>query len=194
LDNKIILWDGKDLRQFLQLNDDQTTGDVYQPSLSFGERSTASKSSIYALNASRSGDFIVSGSADNLIKIWDARSGKKEACLVGHGDLIRALLISSDGRTVVSAAADGLVKVWSMVTLKCLYSFADFSDSVWSLASAHPTGAVAEAETDYLQAFYAGGRDGLIMFYDNVGYAADADVKRRVIGQQQSTGPVSSVR
>ena len=58
------------------------------------------KASIYALTTDPYGSVIASGSPERVIRMWDPRSGKRVAKLVGHTDNIRAILISDDGKYV----------------------------------------------------------------------------------------------
>ena len=58
------------------------------------------KASVYALTTDPYGSVIASGSPERVIRMWDPRSGKRVAKLVGHTDNIRAILISDDGKYV----------------------------------------------------------------------------------------------
>lgn len=44
--------------------------------------------------------FLASGSPERIVRVWDPRSGKKVAKLVGHTDNIRAIVLSDDGQYV----------------------------------------------------------------------------------------------
>lgn len=61
---------------------------------------TVPKASIYAITADPYGHAIASGSPERVIRMWDPRSGKRTAKLVGHTDNIRAIVISDDARYV----------------------------------------------------------------------------------------------
>lgn len=58
------------------------------------------KASIYALATDPYGSVVASGSPERVIRMWDPRSGKRIAKLVGHTDNIRAILISEDAKYV----------------------------------------------------------------------------------------------
>jgi WD40 repeat protein len=60
----------------------------------------APKSSIYAITVDPFGHSIASGSPERVVRMWDPRSGKRTAKLVGHTDNIRAIIISDDSRYV----------------------------------------------------------------------------------------------
>ncbi len=49
---------------------------------------------------------IVSGSADQTVRIWDADSGAELACLRGHTDRVWSVATSPDGRRILSGSDD----------------------------------------------------------------------------------------
>ncbi|GAB4348406.1 MAG: hypothetical protein Fur0042_15220 [Cyanophyceae cyanobacterium] len=63
------------------------------------------------------GQTVVSASADNTVKLWDASSGEELKTLNGHSGSVRSATFSPDGTRVVSAASDGTVKLWRVETL-----------------------------------------------------------------------------
>ncbi len=65
------------------------------------------------------GETIVSGSHDNTLRLWDARSGACRATLGGHAAWIAACTFSPDGDALVSGSVDKTLKLWDAVTGKC---------------------------------------------------------------------------
>lgn len=65
---------------------------------------------------SPSGGQIVSGSADHLLKLWDANTGAELATLSGHTNGVTDCVFSPDGRWVASASSDHTVRLWDAVT------------------------------------------------------------------------------
>ena len=59
------------------------------------------------------GQHIVSGSYDELVKVWSVSARKEVASLAGHTNLVRSVAFSPDGQYIVSGSDDNLVKVWS---------------------------------------------------------------------------------
>lgn len=116
----------------------------------------AVKTSVYALSVNPSGSVIAAGSPEQHVKVWDPRSGKKCAELVGHTDNVRAVLVSEDGRFLLSGSADSTVRLWSLGEQRCLHTFTHHADSVWSLFSDHPS----------LDVFYSGDRQGYVCKVD----------------------------
>lgn len=66
------------------------------------------------------GGLIVSGSSDNLIQLWDPRTGEKSMTLGGHSHNIRALSMSNDGMRIISGSSDNTIKIWSVAQRKCI--------------------------------------------------------------------------
>ena len=61
---------------------------------------------VLSVNYSPDGKKIVSGSADNTLKIWDAEEGILLSTLLGHQKAVLSVCYSPDGRTVVSGSFD----------------------------------------------------------------------------------------
>ena len=59
---------------------------------------------------------IVSASADNTLKIWDAKTGVELATLTGHTGKVHACAFSPDGSRVLSASEDKTLKIWDVET------------------------------------------------------------------------------
>lgn len=72
------------------------------------------KASVYALATDPFGRCIASGSPERVVRMWDPRSGKRTAKLVGHTDNIRAIVISDDSKYVrLSDTVLNLKLTWS---------------------------------------------------------------------------------
>ncbi|KAI1787218.1 hypothetical protein LXA43DRAFT_1030141 [Ganoderma leucocontextum] len=123
------------------------------------------KSSVYALTTDPYGSVIASGSPERVIRMWDPRSGKRIAKLVGHTDNIRTILISEDAKYLLTGSADASIKLWSLSSQRCLHTFTHHTESVWSLFSSHPA----------LEVFYSGDRSGLVCKVDVEGCADVAE-------------------
>ena len=61
---------------------------------------------------SPSGDRIVSGSKDNTVRLWDARTGEELAILRGHEDHVTSVVFSPGGERIVSGSNDKTVRLW----------------------------------------------------------------------------------
>ncbi len=87
-----------------------------------------------AVAVSPDGRFIVSGSGDRTVKVWEAATGRLLRSLEGHKDDMTAVAVSPDGRFIVSGSDDRTVKVWEAKTgrlLRSLEGHADCGETPW---------------------------------------------------------------
>jgi WD40 repeat protein/predicted Ser/Thr protein kinase len=76
------------------------------------------KGAVRAVAFSPDDRLIVSGSADNTVKFWDAGTGKEVRTLSGHQARVTGLAFSPDGRRLATASADRTVRLWEVATGK----------------------------------------------------------------------------
>jgi WD40 repeat protein len=62
-------------------------------------------------------ELIVSGSADETVRIWDATSFRELYCLTGHTSYVNTVAILPD-RCIASGSFDQTVRVWGAVGAK----------------------------------------------------------------------------
>eukprot|EP00124_Ichthyophonus_hoferi_P004443 Ihof_evm2s489 gene=Ihof_evmTU2s489 len=60
------------------------------------------------------GNYVVSGSSDNTLRVWDTATSQLERVLEGHTSRIWDLSSNSSGTFVASASADKTVKIWNL--------------------------------------------------------------------------------
>lgn len=65
---------------------------------------------------SNDGRFIATGSADALVRIWDAESGTALRTLFGHSDWVNSTEFSRDGKLLLSSSSDRTAVVWRLDT------------------------------------------------------------------------------
>lgn len=94
-------------------------------------------SSIKSVIFSPDGRFIISGSNDKTIKIWDPYDVYSDDWLVrtleGHTSEVFSLAVSPDGNYIVSGSGDNTIKIWDLSTGSLLKSLDAHIDSVKSL-------------------------------------------------------------
>lgn len=144
LDKRISLWDLTGAGEVLKIN-------------MADEGAPGAKGSVYALAATSS--LIAAGGPESVIRVWDARSGRRVTKFVGHTDIIRSILVAEDGETVISASSDQTIKIWSLREGRCMYTLTMHNDSVWSLYSDDPR----------LSVFWSSDRSGLVAKTDTRG-------------------------
>ena len=62
------------------------------------------------------GRYIVSGSGDGTVAVWDLQTGARLHELTGHQGGVNSVALSGDGRHIVSGSDDGTVAVWDLQT------------------------------------------------------------------------------
>jgi len=88
---------------------------------------------VSAVAVSPDGRFIVSGSWDRTVKVWDAQSGALLRSLKGHTS-VSAVAVSPDGRFIVSGSQDRTVKVWDAQSGALLRSLGGHTGPVHAVA------------------------------------------------------------
>lgn len=88
----------------------------FHPTLTLSGHSEA----VYAVAFGPANTFVVTGSFDKTLKIWDAKSGKETKTLTGHQGLVLAVSVTPDGSHVTSGGADNKAKVWNSKTGKSI--------------------------------------------------------------------------
>ena len=73
---------------------------------------------------------IVSGSADQTIKIWDIATGECLRTITGHSHRVLAVTISPDGVLIASASADHTIKIWQATDGRLVTTLSNHSGAV----------------------------------------------------------------
>jgi WD40 repeat protein len=66
------------------------------------------------------GRFLLSGSVDRTVRLWDAKSGVELAVMRGHDQGVTNVAFLPDGRHVISESWDKSVRLWDAQSGKCL--------------------------------------------------------------------------
>jgi hypothetical protein len=67
---------------------------------------------------SSNGKFLASGNDDETIKLWDIATGKEQATLKGHSELVYSVAFSPDSKTLASGDEEGTIKLWDIPASK----------------------------------------------------------------------------
>ena len=68
------------------------------------------------------GKHIVSGSADETVKVWDAVTGQEALSLQGHNGIVYSVAFTPDGKRLASGSFDTTVRVWDAGTGEEMFS------------------------------------------------------------------------
>ena len=71
---------------------------------------------VHSVSYSDTGERLVTGSADNTLRVWDASTGDLLATLTGHGDAVLVVSYSPDGSYIASGSQDHTLRLWDART------------------------------------------------------------------------------
>lgn len=103
---------------------------------------------VNSVSYSPDGKFIVSGSDDNTVRIWDVATKKPIRTLAGHTSAVTSVDFSSDGVFIVSGSKDNTVRIWEFATGILIRKIAKHSNSVNSVAFSPDGKTVASGSGD----------------------------------------------
>jgi WD40 repeat protein/uncharacterized caspase-like protein len=89
---------------------------------------------VAAIDISRDGKLIASGSFDKTVILWDAESGKQLRSFEGHSEFITSVALSHDGRLLASGSTDDTIKLWQVSVGRELRTLAGHTNNVLAIA------------------------------------------------------------
>ncbi|MFN4258080.1 MAG: c-type cytochrome domain-containing protein [Gemmataceae bacterium] len=89
---------------------------------------------VTCVSFSPNGQWVLTGSADQTLRLWQVPTGGAARRFVGHADAITALAWSGDGRRIISGSADRTVRVWDVSSGQLLRTFTGHTDAVHGVA------------------------------------------------------------
>lgn len=126
---------------------------------------------VTSVAVSPNGRIIASGSNDETINIWDAKTGKLLRTLEGHTRGVNSVKIARDGNTIVSGADDGTIRVWNGNTGELLRTLEGHEGRVNSVAIA------SDGRT-----IVSGSDDSTIMVWDWIDWELKAIIEEHTRG------------
>ena len=108
------------------------------------------------------GKYIVSGSRDKTIKVWNAQTYRAVATLTGHDGYVSSVLYSPNGKYIISGNDDTTIKVWDATTYKEVATLTGHDEWVNSVACS-PDG----------RYIVSGSSDHTIMVWDTLTFVSE---------------------
>ena len=90
--------------------------------------------SVNAVATTPDSKYVISGSGDSTLKVWDLQSGEIQHTLTGHSRSVTAVAIAADSKYVISGSSDNTLKVWDLQTGEILRTLRSHSESVDAVA------------------------------------------------------------
>jgi WD40 repeat protein len=87
---------------------------------------------VTAVAVAADNSFIVTGSDDETVRIWDFKSGIETVTLKGHNNPIRSIVVAPDGRRLFTAARD--ILVWDTQTRALITKIEGHTEDILALA------------------------------------------------------------
>jgi WD40 repeat protein len=84
--------------------------------------------------------YILSGSRDNIARLWDVQTGKEVRKFVGHTNIIWNVTFSPDGKYILTASQDKTARLWDVATGEQLRLFPGHGNSSVANAIFSPDG------------------------------------------------------
>lgn len=76
----------------------------------------AHSDTVFGLDFSRDGKYLISGAADKFVKQFDVESGKLVRSFEGHTHHVLGVSFKGDSSRIASAGADNAIKIWNVET------------------------------------------------------------------------------
>jgi len=80
------------------------------------------------------GTRVLTGSADNTARLWDAATGKVVTTLAGHAAPVAAIAFSPDGTRVLTGSEDHTARLWDATTGNLVATLAGHTGPLWAVA------------------------------------------------------------
>lgn len=93
----------------------------------------AHSDTVFAIEFSRDGKYVVSGAADKFVKQFEVETGKLIRAYEGHTHHVLGVSIKGDGSRIASAGADNAIKIWNVETGEQHRTIQNYSKQVTSI-------------------------------------------------------------
>ena len=78
---------------------------------------------IHSVVFSPNGHYVLSGSMDRTVRLWDVTGGQESCCFGGHTNGVMVVAFSPNGYFAASGDCDGIIRVWKIASRQELHRF-----------------------------------------------------------------------
>jgi eukaryotic-like serine/threonine-protein kinase len=103
---------------------------------------------VNAIAWSPDGTYVVSGSADKTVQVWNTFTGDQVFTYYGHSDTVNSVAWSPDGTRIASASSDSTVQVWDATTGQNVLTYNGHTNWVYAVACSPDGKRIASAGDD----------------------------------------------
>jgi WD40 repeat protein len=111
-------------------------------------------SAVHCVALSPDGKWMVSGSDDAVLRVWDTVTGEVLLALGGHNEKINCVTISPNGDRIVSGSDDNTLRVWDAASGVALFTLEGHEDEVTSVAFSPTADVIVSGSDDYTLRFW----------------------------------------
>lgn len=112
---------------------------------------------VYSISISPDSKMVATtGTSDNVVRVWEAVTGKLNLALRGHDGFVYSVAFSPDGKRIVSASDDRTIRVWDVEKGSEVMGLKGHLDAVASVAYSPDSKRIASA----------GGHDQTVRLWD----------------------------
>lgn len=115
-------------------------------------------------------DMLASGGRDNMIRLWNTRTGENMLTFYAHDNWVTSVVFAPDGATLYSGSRDNSIRQWDVVTGQLLRVIGHHRGDITALALT-PDGTIlaSGARDGAIKLFHVGGNYDLIAELDSFG-------------------------
>ena len=78
--------------------------------------------------------YIISGSWDQTVRIWNLQDKSQEAVLRGHTGYVKSIVITRDNKYIITGSDDRTIRIWNFEARSQAAVLIGHTKSVWSVA------------------------------------------------------------
>ena len=114
---------------------------------------------IGAMTFTPDGKYLITGSRDQTIKMFEMPEALEHRTLKGHGGWIRSLVVTGDGKVLISSGDDNTIRFWDLKTGRCFRTLKGHQGAVRGVALSSDGLRLASASWDRTVKLWEGGAE-----------------------------------